>query len=123
MTTEITNSEDMIDSRDVIERIGDLVCIMEDDDATADEIQELHHLEALQEEAKPYAEDWEYGESLIRGSYFTHYAQELANDIGCIDDEHMQNWPFTCIDWDRAARELQMDYTEVEFDGVAYFIR
>ena len=26
-------------------------------------------------------------------------------------------------DWERATRELQMDYTEVDFDGVTYWIR
>lgn len=32
-------------------------------------------------------------------------------------------WPFTCIDWDKAAQELQMDYTSVEFDGITYWVR
>lgn len=27
------------------------------------------------------------------------------------------------VDWERAARELQMDYTPVEFDGVTYWVR
>ena len=29
----------------------------------------------------------------------------------------------TCIDWAQAARELRMDYTSVDFDGVTYWIR
>jgi hypothetical protein len=32
-------------------------------------------------------------------------------------------WPFTCIDWEQAASELQMDYSAVDFDGVIYWIR
>jgi len=28
-----------------------------------------------------------------------------------------------CIDWKAAARDLQVDYTEVDFDGVSYWIR
>jgi hypothetical protein len=29
----------------------------------------------------------------------------------------------SCIDWDQAARELQVDYFDVDFDGVTYWIR
>ncbi len=32
-------------------------------------------------------------------------------------------WPYTCIDWDEAARQLQMDYASVDYDGVTYWIR
>lgn len=31
-------------------------------------------------------------------------------------------WPNYCIDWDRAARDLKMDYTEIDFGGVSYWI-
>jgi hypothetical protein len=58
---------------------------------------------------------------MIRDSYFKEYAQEFAEDIGAINKN--ASWPNTCIDWDQAARELQMDYTSVNFDGVTYWIR
>ena len=35
------------------------------------------------------------------------YAQSLAADCGYMDREF--HWPFTCIDWERAARELDYD--------------
>ena len=54
--------------------------------------------------------------TLIRDSYFVTYAQGFAEDIGAIPSEW--TWPTTCIDWERAARELQMDYTSVQFNGV-----
>lgn len=57
----------------------------------------------------------------IRDSYFTDYAQKLADDIGAIPKG--VTWPMTCIDWDMAARELQMDYTSVEFDDITYWVR
>ena len=76
---------------------------------------------ALAEQAEGYAADWQYGEQLIRDSYFKDYAMELAEDIGAVDAN--ASWPNTCIDWDQAARELQMDYTSVEFAGVTYWIR
>lgn len=82
---------------------------------------ELAALKALAEEAEGYAPDWGYGETLIRDSYFREYAMELADDIGAIPAN--ASWPLTCIDWGQAARELQMDYTAVDFGGVRYWIR
>ena len=123
--TRPTNSDDIIDSRDVIEAISDLETELEDNDLQADEREELTDelsaLKALAEEASDYAADWQYGESLIRDSYFEEYAQELADDIGAINKE--ATWPNDCIDWERAARELQQDYTSVEFRGVTYWTR
>lgn len=129
-TKEIRNTEDIIDSRDVIARIDYLedekLSVGEEPDAllewdNTDEAEELKALLALAEEAEGYAADWKHGEALIRDSYFKEYAQELADDIGAVPAG--LTWPCTCIDWDQAARELQMDYTQVEFDGVTYWIR
>lgn len=165
MSREVRNSDDVIDSRDVIERISDLESEIEaeeeriqgeiddlqielddlvegDDDFDAEserlenEIQELENeketcleeeraeleaLQALAEEAAQYADDWEHGVALIREDYFKGYAQQFADDIGAIDRN--ATWPLNCIDWDQAADELKQDYTEVDFDGVAYFVR
>ena len=148
---EFSNSDDVIDSRDVIARIEELqdakeefvlnesmipedvnpnpsweeVAIASNDAESrwedTDEGQELKSLLALQDQAEGYASDWKYGESLIRDSYFEDYAKELAEDTGAIDKN--LSWPNNCIDWKQAARELQMDYTSVEFDGVTYWIR
>lgn len=117
-TREITNAEDIIDSRDIIERINEL---SEDDSRTAEETEELAALQTLAEEASGYAPDWEYGETLIRDSYFEDYARQLAEDIGAVKDD--ATWPNNCIDWARATRELQSDYTAVDFAGVTYWIR
>jgi len=87
----------------------------------SDDADELRILKALADEASGYAADWPHGETLIRDSCFKAYAMELADDIGAIDNN--ASWPLTCIDWDQAARELQMDYSAVDFDGVTYWIR
>lgn len=135
-----SNTDDVIDSRDVIARIGELeseraglVDELESsiDDGKAERITlaewdaengaELKALRELAEEAEGYAADWHHGETLIRDSYFKDYAMELAEDIGAINRE--ASWPNTCIDWDQAARELQMDYSAVDFDGVTYWVR
>ena len=113
---EVTNREDVIDSRDVIARINWL-----EDTEDEDEQAELKALLALQEEAEGYCPDWQDGATLIRDSYFQTYAEQLAEDIGAIDPK--ASWPLNCIDWEKAASELQYDYTSVEFDGVEYWVR
>lgn len=151
-----SNTDDVIDSRDVIARIEELESERADlaeavseaetdvneaateDDAEdaqtahadavtalatwheSDEGQELNTLKALADQCEGYG-DWDYGETLIRESYFQSYAQELAEDCGMISKDLA--WPCTCIDWGQACRELKMDYTEVDFDGVSYFMR
>lgn len=122
MSNEISNMDDMIDSRDVIARIEELEAFQEAEGLmNTDALEELRILKALAEEAEGYAADWKYGEQLIRDSYFKDYAQQLAYDIGAINAE--ASWPNNCIDWDQATRELQMDYASVDFDGVTYWTR
>lgn len=134
----ISNNDDIIDSRDVMERIEELKYewaevtgddpddydMGRDDWAVGlgeDGADELVALLALAEEGADYAADWMYGETLIRDSYFKEYAMELAEDMGVLPSEYL--WPTSYIDWDAAARDLQMDYTTVDFDGVTYWVR
>lgn len=87
----------------------------------SDELEEYEALLTLAEEAEGYAADWEYGETLIRDSYFKDYAMQFAEDIGAINKD--ATWPNNCIDWEKAVGELQVDYTAVDFGGVTYWIR
>lgn len=123
MTTNVpTNSDDVIDSRDVIARIAELESLADTDEDfwdLAERNAEHAALVALAEEASS-TPDWQFGETLIRDSYFIEYAQELAEDIGAINSD--AGWPTRCIDWKLAAEELQEDYFSVEFDGVTYWI-
>ncbi len=121
------NTDDVIDSRDVIERIEELEAEIEIDSSEEvyiNNIEELATLKALAEEAS-CRPDWLYGEMLIRDSYFEEYAQEyaqeLTEDCGMVTEG--ANWPNNCIDWEQAARELQQDYMSVEFDGITYWMR
>jgi chromosome segregation ATPase len=85
-----------------------------------DYLDEYNSLKSLIEEASD-SPDWFYGETLIKDSYFETYAQEFAEDIGAI--EKSSQWPNYCIDWEWAAKELQIDYFTVNFDGETYWIR
>lgn len=164
---DISNSDDVIDSRDITDRIeeleserGDLESAVEAAQEALDEAEEaakgdetgettadvnsasmaledasqalrefddspageeLATLRKLAEDGANYADDWEYGVTLIRDSYFQEYAEELADDIGAIDKK--AGWPLNCIDWEAAADQLKMDYTAIEFDGVTYWVR
>lgn len=119
---EPDNYDNVIDSRDVIARIEYLADAdnRTDDTDTEDIERELCELRKLAKQGESL-EDWEYGVTLVRDSYFEAYAQELAEDIGATSRDW--SWPNNCIDWEKAARELQVDYTDLEFNGVTYWAR
>ncbi len=151
----ISNTDDVIDSRDVIERIEELEGERQDlqdefETAVDNKLQntdpeqtgalnaarndaykeltdwdydnkaELEALKALAEEAEGYAPDWRHGAPLVRGSYFEDYARELLEDCGDIPRDLPH---YIEIDWEATARNIRMDYTGVEFDGVTYWVR
>lgn len=113
----VDNTEDILDSRDVIERIAELEA---QDDLDEDESAELVVLRAFADEGESI-DAWTHGVTLVRDSYFEEYARDLASDLGVIHERNQ--WPATCIDWERAASELQQDYTPIDFDGVTYWGR
>jgi len=124
-TPSPTNTDDIIDSRDIITRIGDIEgeieTITSDKGAALDELDdlrdELEILKSLADEAKGSPD----GGALIRYSHFKTYAQDLAEQLFAADSN--DRWPQNCIDWDKAALELQQDYFTVSFDGIDYWIR
>lgn len=114
--TIINRFEDMLDVRDIID-------VVENDELSEEGLVELSDL--LAELAGNGGDhQWQgvrYPVTLILDSYFENYAQQLAEDIGAIPDD--AQWPANCIDWERAARELQVDYTSVEYDGITFWYR
>lgn len=40
------------------------------------------------------------------------FAQDMAENIGEVPNAGSSQWPLYCIDWEYAARELMMDYSE-----------
>lgn len=143
MTYEISNMDDIIDVRDVITRVEELrderdSFVIGAPDGTeteapeqwaaenADEAAELAQLEELLSDLCGYGgdEQWDgdwYPITLIRDSYFTDAMQELCEDIG---DMPRDGFPaYMVIDWEATAKNLQVDYSSVEFDGVTYWYR
>lgn len=144
MNTQIDNTQDVIYSRDVIDRLDELKDQLEaehegqettlsfeywiqdeNNSKNPDDVKEYRALVALADEAEDYG-DWQYGEQLIRRSYFVEYTEQLIDD--CYEmpkDLNSGKWPYCHmkIDYEAAAEHLEQDYTSVDFDGVEYLIR
>jgi hypothetical protein len=147
MSNQISNQDNVIDSRDIIKRIEELEEELQDacegegneqdfdiwlEQATDnsehtlhDAAHELRTLRCIADECEGYG-DWKYGESLIREDYFTDYIEELIND--CYELPKGLNsgeWPYChmTMDYEAAAEDAKADYMEVDFDGVTYFMR
>jgi hypothetical protein len=137
----ISNYDNLIDSRDVSRRVEELEAERE---ALAEQITDLQAGEEVQEvvaEAERELAEWDEDNkeeldalkalaeevgtdvTLIRDSYFEDYARELAEEIGAIYIGVAHGWPLTCIDWEQAAKELRMDYSSVEYGDVTYLYR
>lgn len=130
--TTIENTEDVIDSRDIIARIEELESCRDDHESdptgghfSDEDAAELAALLALAAEAES-SPDWTYGEQLIRRSYFVDYIAEIIDDCYELPKELTSgNWPYRhiTIDYKAAADEAEQDYMSVDFDGVEYLIR
>jgi hypothetical protein len=140
MSRDISNHDDTIDSRDIIERfeeleadrenaVGDVGAEQENNalaewDQSSDGL-EYAALKTLLDDIKgqggdeQWRGDW-YPITLIRDTYFVEAMQELLEDIGDIP-HHMPS--YLVIDWDATANNLKQDYTSVDFDGVTYWVR
>lgn len=125
MVIEFDRYSNIIDSRDIVERIDELVelaGIPANDEDFRDEREELTVLTRLIETISDYSDDSASdGITLIRDSYFEDYAKELAEEFDLISSD--TKWPACCIDWEEAAVQLQADYTSVDFDGTTYWVR
>lgn len=116
----LDGTDDVFDSRDVIERLEELES-QRFSQLSEDEKGELTELSRFRSECENYVADWPYGETFVSDDYFEEYARELAEDIGAIDPD--ANWPLNRIDWEAAADDLRIDYTSFELFGTTYWAR
>lgn len=116
---------DIIDTRDLQDRLEEIEYDLETLDLSADERNDLMvELKAIQEvkaEVEGYAsEDWEHGIQLIAEADFIEYCQDLLEDCGEIPPNLP---PYIAIDWETTADNLRADYSEVEYEGAIYLFR
>ena len=148
MTNPITNTDDLIDSRDVIARIEDLentlqtahedetnegatnldfeewLLMVRADSSAAHcheyngEVEELQELRQLAQDGED-SPDWNYGETLIREDYFTKYIEDLIDD--CYEMPKQMNsgeWPYRHMTIDY---EAAADEAKADYFEVTFF--
>ena len=130
--TSTMHMDDIIDVRDIIERIEELESLKDDHESEPDgghwsdeDAQELQTLTDIMDDLKGYGgdEQWRgdwYPLTLIRESYFADYCQDLVIDCGGLPASIPD---YLVIDWEATSRNLKVDYSEVEIDGVTFFYR
>jgi hypothetical protein len=130
MADIIIPGEINIDLRDVIERYEELEALAPEAGGTGRDEEQEDEFQALTElldDLKDRGGDhhWRgslYPIQLIREDHFEDHARDLAADLHgrAIEDAE---WPFGCIDWEKATDELKIDYASVDFGGEDYLYR
>lgn len=111
------------------QQFGNMVFWFKADGVTGldeEEAEELGKLEALMSELEGYGGNhrWEgvyYPSLLVNRSHFVKFAEEEAESMGLIQSD--VSWPYTHINWEAAAAELENDYSTVDFDDTEYLYR
>ena len=123
----ISNQDDIIDSRDIIAELKDLKQELEDwieDGGSEEDFDALEDLEELREWNSwgDDIDDWDYGTTLIKDEYFKEYAEQLVKDIGDLPSD-LPWYIESNIDWDGIADDIKADYTEIDLSGETYWVR
>ena len=72
------------------------------------------------EDAMEQISDWQYGETLIHERHFEEYVEEMLKDCG----ELPRDIPwYIIIDWEQTAKNVKMDYSEIDLNGHTYLAR
>ncbi len=80
----------------------------------------LKALESFNEEGEQNSSEWTHGETVIREDYFEEYAKQLVEDIGDLPKDIPS---YIEIDWTATAKNLEADYSTIEWDGENYLVR
>ena len=115
MTNKPTNSDDVIDSRDILDYIWE----HEDNEDFKEEVEALQKV--VDEYCNEYDEglkDLEFGVFFIKDDYFEDYMWDYFLEFNQVDEA------LECyIDIESFARDQQNDYDWVDFDGEQYWYR
>lgn len=119
--TTLDLTADVIDVRDIIARFEELESAI---DGLPD-AEERYLLASILDELKgnggdeQWRGDW-YPVTLVCDSYLVDYFRELLDECGEIPTSLA---PYIEIDWEATARNMRMDYSCIEIDGLTYWYR
>lgn len=88
------------------------------EDEVGSDADELKNLIELKDQ---FGREWNDGITLVREKDFVEFAEDEADQLGLVEDTNA--WPYCCIDWQKAADRLMMDYSSVDYDGETYYYR
>lgn len=137
MANEYIKHEDVLDVRDIaaqVRKAGYVAYDADTEDFSEDERDEAREaLEAYasaldrlgvdyEDGAESLAAAWEEldGPTMIREPHWENYVEEYLKELGYLPRDLA--W-FIEIDWSATAENVRQDYTDVELDGVTYYIR
>lgn len=138
-------SDQVIDTRDLIERRDELKELIHSDfietfpqyedrtdsfedilldeeeiqdwkEGFTDELEEIEQIDEIESDCT----DFQHGETLINDGYFEDYCKEMCEDCGNISKD-FPRW--IEIDWDATANNMKEDYTSVTYRGEVYYTR
>ena len=91
----------MVSESDIDEEFFNLVNLLDDDD-----------VDVYAAYRKNFDGDWNACQDAYSGKYESDedFAEDMAEQCGMLQDR--VSWPYTCIDWERAARDLMYGYVE-----------
>lgn len=147
--TTVDNSQDTLNSKDIVARFDELQYAKDEIDElkekSKDELlteQEQLDLESWLEEfdedeyeilQEVVAEgentsNWVHGAILIHEDYFVEWTKQIIRDtceLQLPEQFNSGEWPWRhiTIDYEEAAEELLLDYFDIDFDGVTYYIQ
>ena len=128
METTLDLTADIIDIRDIIERIEELPDLIEGDgceEQCNSYREELATLVGIMSELagcggdEQWQGDW-YPVTLISDSYFVDAMRELVQDIGDLPRDIPA---YLAIDWEATANNLRADYSSVDIGELTYWYR
>ena len=114
MQNIITNNDDVIDSRDILNYIKE-----NKDDSIGRDFELENFVKKFRAEHSDYdkaLEDLEFRITFIRDSYFEKYMLDYFLQFNQVDEALV--W---YIDIEAFARDQQYDYTSIYFEGVKYW--
>lgn len=104
----------VLNSRDILARIGDLECY---DHLSYDEAEELHSLKQVVDTCLYLNEDWDMGEDMWRDDYF---AEQYSLELGSDGDDNGDFLPYEEI---INLPEVTAEFSPIEVLDAIYWIR